>query len=340
MKLVEQKILKDSEIEKYLTNGAYSSAIEFLFKSQLKNWELMKKNYESLKSVQTKSYWFSGFKINVQFNPGRIKSTSADVDESSIKNRKCFLCLENLPGEQKGILLPGNFILLCNPYPIFNRHFTISSLNHHPQRISENFESFLEISRFLSTNYTLIYNGPECGASAPDHLHFQAGTKSAMPVEDDIQQMKNDFGKIIKEDEAVSVSLIDDRLRKIIFIESIDKIKLIETFDSFYKTYRELLSAKLEPMLNILCSYDEDYGWKLIIFLRSKHRPEIYYKEDPERLIVSPAAVDLGGLLITPRKEDYERIDEDIVRKIFKEVTLSNQQFSELKEGLTNWVNG
>ena len=336
MNLLEQRILKESDVEKFFKHGDYSSAAEFLFNSQMNNWEMMKKNYEVLKSVQTKSYLFDGFKIKVQFNQGRIKSTTAEVDEFAIKNRKCFLCLENLPEEQKGILLPGNFILLCNPFPIFDQHFTISSLNHQSQKISENFEDFLAISKLLSSKYTLIYNGPECGASAPDHLHFQAGTKLAMPIENDIQQIKNDFEKILKEDEIISVSFIDDGLRKIIFIESKDEIVIAKTFEKIYRSYNSLANSKSEPMMNILSSFEEELGWSVIIFLRSKHRPELFYKEDPNRLVVSPAAVDLGGLLITPRENDFEKIDQEIVRNIFKEVSLNDTIFSELKERLVD----
>ena len=334
MNLVEQKIFKDGFVEDYLTKGNYLSTVENLFYYQMKNWEMMKNNYESLKSVQTKSYLFDGFKIKVQFNPGRIKSTSAELNETAIKNRKCFLCLENLPEEQKGILLPGNFILLCNPFPIFDQHFTISSLTHQLQTIFENFENFIEISKLLSSKYTLIYNGPQCGASAPDHLHFQAGTKLEMPIEDDIQQLKNDFGKIIKEDETISVSFIDDRLRKIIFIESKDEAEIVKAFVKIYDSYNGLVNSKSEPMMNILCNYDETSGWSIIIFLRSKHRPKIFYMEDPDKLLVSPAAVDLGGLLIIPREEDFERLNKELIQNIFNEVSLNDRIFSELKERL------
>lgn len=339
MSLVEKRVLKDGELERYLTQADYISASEFLFKSQLKSWKLMKNNYESLKSVQTKSFWFEGFKIEAQFNSGRIKSTSANVDEASVKSRKCFLCPENLPEEQKGILLPNDFILLCNPFPIFDQHFTISSLNHQPQTILKNFESFLEISKILSPEYILIYNGPECGASAPDHLHFQAGTKLSVPVENDIQQMKNDFGKVIKEDDTFSFSLIDDGLRKIIFIETNDKLKLTEAFNSLFRIYKEFSGSGSEPMMNLMSNYNTEFGWSVIVFLRNKHRPEIFYMDEPGKMLISPAAVDLGGLLITPRKIDFDKLDKQLVQNILKEVSLSDQLFSELKERLTEWLN-
>ena len=330
MKLPKQKILKDVQIESLIKNSSYVSAADYLFTSQLNSWGLLRKNYDALKHVQTKSFWFDGFKLKVQFNPDRIKSTSAVVDGKSIANRKCFLCTENLPEEQKGILLRDNFILLCNPYPIFPQHFTICSLNHKPQIISESFGELIEIARLLSPDYAVAYNGPSCGASAPDHLHFQAGTKNFMPIESDIQQMKNDFGKIIQEDESFAVSFINDGLRRLIFIESMDQSLIENSFNKIFKAYKKLSNITPEPMMNILCGYDEEFGWSVIIILRSRHRPECFYKNDPERILISPAAIDFGGVVVTPREEDYIKVDEKLLQQIINEVSLDQKIFSSL----------
>jgi len=332
LRLPEQIILDDVLVKNLIGNADFASAADYLFNSQLNSWELQKKNYNALQKVQAKSFWFEGFKLKVQFNPERIKSTSAEVDENSIKNRKCFLCIENLPEEQKGIFITDNFILLCNPYPIFPQHFTICSLKHQPQQISNAFGEFLHITKLLSPKYCLVYNGPACGASVPDHLHFQAGTKNFLPVEDDIQQLKNDFGKIIQEDELITTSFIDDGLRRIILIESIDKRKVEEIFNVFFNLFDTLSGVKPEPLMNLICNYDLEFGWSVILFLRSKHRPEVFFKEDPEKLIVSPAAIDLGGVIVTPREVDYLRVDKAILHKIFNEVSLDKKTFSLLAE--------
>lgn len=339
MKLLEEKIFKNSEIEFFIDNNDYSSATDYLFNSQLSGWSLLKNNYEALVNVQTKSFWFDGFKLKIQFNPERIKSTSAKVDEDSIKNRKCFLCMENLPAEQKGILLPDDFILLCNPYPILPQHFTLSTIEHKPQQISKSFEELLELTKLLSPKYSLVYNGPSCGASAPDHLHFQAGTKNFIPIENDIQQMKNDFGRIIQEKESITTSFIDDGLRKIIFIESTDQKEIEKTFHSIYNIYEKQSMIQPEPMMNIVCSFDLEFGWSVIIFLRKKHRPEVFYKDEPEKLLISPAAIDLGGIVVTPREEDYQKIDKDILDQIFNEVSLDEKKFSQLEKDLKRELN-
>ncbi|MBK9097056.1 MAG: DUF4922 domain-containing protein [bacterium] len=339
MKLLDEKILNDSQIEFFIDNNDYSSAAEYLFNSQLKSWTLLKNNYEALKNVHLKSFWYEGFKIKVQFNLERIKSTSAKVDEDSIKNRKCFLCVENLPDEQKGLLLPDDFMLLCNPYPIFPQHFTICSVEHKPQRISKAFGELLEMTKLLSPKYSLIYNGPSCGASAPDHFHFQAGSKNFIPIENDIQQMKNDCGSIVQEEELITTSFINDGLRKIIFIESTDKSEIEKTFRVIYKVYEKLSSNTQEPMLNIVSAYDLAFGWSVIIFLRSKHRPEVFYKNEPDKLLISPAAIDLGGVVVTPREEDFHKIDKEILGQIFNEVSLDKTTFSRIEEKLKQKLN-
>ena len=336
MKLLEQKILKDSQIDFFIDNNDYSSAADCLFNSQLTSWQLLKKNCDALEKVQTKSFWFEGFKLKVQFNPERMKSTSAKVDEDSVKNRKCFLCIENLPDEQKGILLLNDFILLCNPYPILPQHFTISSVKHNKQQVSDSFCDLLELTKLLSPNYSLVYNGPACGASVPDHLHFQAGTKNFIPVENDIQQLKNDFGRIIQDDESITTSFIDDGLRKIIFIESANKENIDETFRVIYTAYEKQSLLKPEPMMNIISTYEAEFGWNIIFFLRSKHRPECFFKEDPEKILISPAAIDLGGVIVTPREVDFLKADRDILQKIFNEVSLDKKTFRLLEEKVKN----
>jgi hypothetical protein len=332
VKLLEEKIFIDPVIQDLIDQNDYASAVDHLFESQLRSWLLMKTNYDALKNIQTKSFWFDGFKFKVQFNPGRIISTSAIVDNNTISNRPCFLCVKNLPEEQKGIILRENFILLCNPFPIFKKHFTIASLSHESQRIAEYFGEFLELSKLLSPRYTLIYNGPNCGASAPDHLHFQAGTKQFIPIENDIQQIKNDFGKIVQKNECITTSFINDGLRKIIFIESGDKSLIEKSFRKIFRIYEEVSSTEPEPMMNLLCNYDKEFGWSLIIFLRSKHRPDCFFKNDPDKILISPAAIDLGGLVISPRKEDFVRLDKDLLQQIINEVSIDQKAFSLIEE--------
>jgi ATP adenylyltransferase/5',5'''-P-1,P-4-tetraphosphate phosphorylase II len=197
-----------------------SSQIKSLLDSQIVDWELAKNNYKGLESVKVKEFSFDGFSIKVQFNPSRIISTSAKVDAKSIQERKCFLCKENLPKDQRGIEYKNEYIILVNPFPIFPEHFTIPKVDHKPQRIKENFEDILDLSKDLQDRYAVFYNGPKCGASAPDHMHFQAGIKNFMPVDYEFESIQkinlSNYGK-------VKISYTESYLRNFISLESSDK---------------------------------------------------------------------------------------------------------------------
>lgn len=339
MKFLDEKILNDFQVNDLIYQNDFALAADYLFRSQMKSWQLMKNNYDAQQNIKTKSFWFESFKFNVQYNPERIKSTSASVDEKSISHRACFLCTNNLPDDQQGILIGDNFILLCNPYPIFPQHFTITALEHKPQMILDHFREFLVLSKILFPRYTMIYNGPACGASAPDHLHFQAGTKNFMPIENDIQQMKNDFGKLIQEKEDISTTFINDGLRRIVLIESADQSQIEKVFNAIFNTYKKISPAESEPMMNLLCSYDKEFGWSLIIFLRSKHRPDYFFKDDSEKMLISPAAVDLGGFVITPREEDFLMADKALLLQIINEVSLDQDIFSLIEKKVQTELN-
>jgi hypothetical protein len=254
------------------------------------------------------------------------------VDEGSIKKRQCFLCLENLPAEQKGILIK-DYILLANPFPIFQEHFTISNIKHKDQLIKDSFGDLLLFSKILSKYYTVFYNGPQCGASAPDHLHFQAGSKYAMPLDREYNLLLKKYGEIISDKNYCKAYGIYDGLRKIIYIEGKNENKLINVFNLFYEEYASH-SNSVEPMMNILCLYEEKKGWRVHIMLREKHRPDDFYKKRDERILFSPAACDFGGLCITPMEKDFNRLDKGLLNNIFNEISLSKIKFHSLIKNL------
>jgi len=329
-------LTEDSLIKNYVGDNNFSDAAKRLFEIQKEQWQMLTAGYETLSTVKSKSFQFDGFKIKAQFNAGRMTSTSAKVDPKSISERKCFLCTENLPAEQKGILYNNKYIILCNPFPIFSEHFTLTYKEHKPQRIIDTFPDMLDLSKDISKYYSVIYNGPRCGASAPDHLHFQAGKKFFIPIDDEFHQIKNEYGTEIFEDDNLSVFAIDNGLRKFVTIESLDKELVVNTFNKFYKTYSEVMNEKLEPMINIVSFYEEEYGWRVIIFLRAKHRPTVFFAEGDEKMLVSPAAIDLGGVCIFPREEDFVRITKEKIIEIFKEVFVDEKVLEKLKSSLRN----
>ncbi len=325
------KILSEDQlIFNLVEENNYSDATARLFEIQKEHWPMLNAGFKSLDTVRSKSFQFDGYKIKAQFNSGRMTSTSAKVDPKSISERKCFLCQENLPAEQKGILYNDKYIILCNPFPIFHEHFTLTYKEHTPQRITDTFSDMLDLSKDLSKHYSVIYNGPRCGASAPDHLHFQAGNKFFMPIDDEFHQIKNEYGKVIYENDDLSFYAIDDGMRKFVSIESLDIELVVNTFNKFYKTYSELMNEEQEPMINLVSFYEEEYGWRIIIFLRAKHRPAVFFAEDESKMLVSPAAIDLGGVCVFPREEDFNRITKEMIANIFQEVFVDEKKFIEI----------
>jgi len=327
-------LTQDQQIKDLVNQNNFSDSAKRLFEIQSQEWPMLATGFQSLDLVKIKSFQFNGFKLKAQFNAGRITSTSAKVDPKSISERKCFLCTKNLPDEQKGILYNDRYIILCNPFPIFPTHFTLAHKEHTPQRIIDTFPDLLDLSRDLSKHYSVIYNGPRCGASAPDHLHFQAGNKYFMPIDDEFQLVKNEYGSEIIDNDNLSVFAIDDGLRKFISIEGLDKNLVIQRFDTFYNAYSALMNEKQEPMINLISFYEEGFGWRVIIFLRAKHRPDIYFAKESEKMLVSPAAIDLGGVCIFPREEDFNRITKELIGDIFKEVFITKNSLNKLAVGL------
>ncbi len=318
-----------SELERYGATTPLSSLAFALLNQQKQNWQLCGNNYNALSDILIKKFYIGNNEIKVQYNPGRIKSTAAKVDKVSVKERKCFLCLENLPPEQRGIPFGSDFLILCNPFPIFKEHFTIIKKTHVPQTISGNFRTFLELLKSLGDKLTVFYNGPECGASAPDHMHFQAGTRNAMPLENEYELLSEKYGKPLIQTGKNKLTAVDDNLRKMFFIESDDSKVAEELFDILFLAMQKIQGTDEEPMMNIIGNF-ENNKWKLVVFPRAKHRPAYFFLDEPERIMVSPAAVDMSGLIIVPREQDFEKLDEEKIHKIYSEVCLNKNEFEKL----------
>lgn len=327
-------ITTDSDVRELISKNNFADAAKVLLKNQKENWKQLFEGYQSLRNVKIKNFSFDGFEIRVQHNSKRIVSSSAKVDNESIKKRECFLCNENLPKEQKGIIYNKKYIILGNPFPIFPEHFTLSYSKHSPQRIENSFGDLLLLARDLSEYYTVFYNGPECGASAPDHLHFQAGTKNFMPVEEEFNQLKLKYGKLLYESNNLSFNVFDDGLRRFLSLESNDLELLKNSFKVFYNTYSEFSDSKVEPMMNILAVYEKNMLWRVLIFLREKHRPSFFYDKGESNFLWSPAAVDLGGVCIIPKQENFNDISRNILITGFNQITISGDKFLLINEKL------
>lgn len=303
-----------------------NQTINNLFTAQLASWETARNNYAALSGVQVKELNVHGIPYKVQFNPARIVSSGAKVDAKSIRERKCFLCPAHLPAEQEGIPFEGHYNILVNPFPIFPRHLTIPERYHDPQRIASRFGDMLELARQL-TEYTIFYNGPRCGASAPDHAHFQAGNKGFMPIETDWRSQV--AGKVADYGQA-TLWYLNDAPRATLVIESAGKDDAMVLFGIIYRIL-DVQSGESEPMMNILALYEDD-RWIVFIFPRAKHRPACYTAEGDANLLSSPASVDLGGVFIIPVEKDFLKITAEDVAQILSEVCLSPDDFYRLRQ--------
>ena len=324
--MIEKVLLAEEELKNSSSNS-YLEKTKILFNHQLKNWELANQGYESLKSVRVREFQFDDFVIKVQFNPGRIISSAAKVDEKSISERKCFLCYNHLPSDQRAIPFENNFLILVNPYPIFPEHFTIPMLDHLPQLIADNFSSMLNLTKALGELYTVFYNGPKCGASAPDHMHFQAGLKNFMPLDYEFEKITDEKCRIIKASDKITIYACTDYLRKFFAFRSSSKTEIVSSFQMLYSAMQKTMKAgETEPMMNIISRFDgEEYF--VFVFPRSKHRPDYYFAEGERKIILSPASVDLGGVCITPREEDFEKITSEILMDIFAQISIGEEEF-------------
>jgi len=330
--LPDQIAISDAELAPFLSGSDPASKAHGLLLHQKQHWDLLRTGYNSLAQVRTRSFEFDGFQIKVQFNPGRLTSTAAKVDPASIRERKCFLCLESLPPAQRGFACDSAYLLLCNPFPIFPEHFTISHFRHIPQLIRGSFATFLNFTRELGSRYTVFYNGPKCGASAPDHLHLQAGLRSFVPIDTEYHALTRHPATRLFESGSLRVLCVDKYLRHFISFESSDAGVLLSALTALHEALRDGVSEG-EPMLNILGFYS-DRAWRILVFPRARHRPSFYFNEGPDKLLISPAAVELGGVCTTPREEDFEKVTREHLVQMFNEVSVSREAFNAIKARL------
>lgn len=300
--------------------------VDKLLTNQLDAWETAHNNYAALSGVQVKEVEVCGIPYKVQFNPARIVSSGAKVDAKTIKERKCFLCPANLPAVQEGIPFKSHYNILVNPFPIFPRHLTIPEMEHVDQRIRGRIGDMLDLAKSL-TAFTIFYNGPKCGASAPDHAHFQAGNKGFMPIEEIWR--KRIAGEVGKYGQAI-LYYLNDAPRATLVIESASKEDAETLFDTIYRCL-PIKEGEEEPMMNVLAMYEAE-KWVVFVFPREKHRPSCYTAEGESNLLSSPASVDLGGVFITPVEKDFRKINGEIIAEILSEVCISAEEFAALRE--------
>jgi len=326
------EILARQQLAEGKLDTTADSCLGRFFLRQMDKWEDAARRFRDLQNVRTRVLGGDGF-WTLQFNPARIVSTGARIDRKAIAERPCFLCQDNRPQEQIVKKLAGGFELLVNPFPILPVHFTIPSAKHCPQRIIDNYG---EIHRLLSDypELTVFYNGPKCGASAPDHLHFQAGNGGLLPLRQAWQRLCRSLELVMAAGEDDGIFIIRDYPCAAFLIRSRSQSVDEELFDALYDAL-PMHADDTEPMMNIVAWRDGD-NFLSVVFPRRSHRPQCYYDDGDSQMLVSPGSLDMAGLVVMPRKEDFERATEAGVRAIFEEVSITNGQvnavISKIKE--------
>jgi len=290
-------------------------AIEELFKRQTRAWPQLAQGIEGLARAKTRPVRIDWFDVFIRHIPHRIASTTASVDSESVAKRPCFLCAGNLPSEEEGLPFDENFTIYCNPFPIVDRHLTIAHREHSLQRIANQFGNMLDLAAALA-GYFVVYNGPECGASAPDHMHFQAGSRRLFPIERDTAGL-------------TGVTVPNYR-RNVFLLRGRDRSALIHRIDRAIDLLAAATGQRVEPLVNIAVLYEKE-EWVTYLFPRGKHRPAVFHTGE---LTVSPASIDLCGIFVMPIAQHFERITGDAIAAIFREVTLPDAQFQEVARKL------
>ena len=302
------------------------NALSRFFNRQLETWPEARARYRDLQDVETKELNGDTITLIAQFNPARITSTGARIDKRSIDQRPCFLCADNRTAEQTRKPEGTHHELLVNPYPILPMHFTIPSLRHEPQRICGGSDNIAEMYRLLEAypQLTVFYNGPHCGASAPDHAHLQAGTSGLLPLQQHWQRLSRNLTEVVKCGDDEGIWSIDDYPCAALLIKSHKADAGTRLFSRLYNALPHPTDEP-EPMMNIV-AWRSGESYIAVVFPRRKHRPACYGAEGEDKLLVSPGALDMAGLVITPRKEDFERLTADRAVAILKEVSVTEEE--------------
>lgn len=300
------------------------SSISRFFNRQMEKWADARHRFRDLKHVETHQL---SEQLKVQWNPARIVSTGAKIDKKTLGDRPCFLCDKNRPKEQISKQIDERFLLLVNPFPILPIHFTIPARKHQPQSIYKNYG---EMHRFLSLHSELMvfYNGPKCGASAPDHLHFQAGTSGILPLQANWQRLSRNLTDIISLNDDEKIALIHDFVVPAFVIISKSEDSDEALFHRLYKSM-PVRGDETEPMMNIIAWRKGD-EYISVVIPREKHRPEAYFAEGDAQMMVSPGALDMSGLIITPREEDFRKLTEESATAILQECGVSTDKMNSI----------
>ncbi len=302
---------------------------------QLSRWPLACGNFRALKNVRQREMDAGGLTVRLQHNPARMISSAAKLTKEDIAKRRCFLCRENRPSEQIMMKFEGRkgkkYHILVNPYPIFPDHLVIAAANHTPQTIWKRYVDMLDLAAKYP-DFTIFYNGPKSGASAPDHHHFQAAPKGLIPLECDVDiqlEQRRDIEYVTSLQDAELYHY--KKFTKAVFILEGDTSKSMAKL--FYRLLdcAETPEGESEPMFDLF-TYCRGGKFRSIVVFRSRHRSHHYFSEGPDHLTMSPGCADMGGMFIVPVADEYEKMTPELLNEMIAEVSITDEE----ERGLIN----
>ena len=282
-------------------------------------------NYGALDQVEVKDMTIDGFPAKLFFNPARVRSVMADVSPEALQKRACFLCPDGLEPLQLTTVWDSptgqTYFIRVNPFPIFNHHFTISSSIHERQTFAPHMESMLHLAQAMP-EMSIFYNGPMCGASAPDHMHFQAVPRHSMPIED---HFSTNYANAVLVQEADLQSHLA-ALEKVLSMASIPE----NANQTGSLTAGASRTEEWEPRWNIISWHEPASSpnsliasspkFNTIVFFRRESRPQCFFAPENERILFSPGTVEMGGVGIVANRESFDRITPEVLRSMIQEV--------------------
>jgi len=308
---------KDALLQEHDSDAPLYEQLQHLFAEQRASWDLFRKGEAALLQVTTQRFTHNGYDVIVQANPGRTISTNAKVDAASIAKRPCFLCPKSLPAEERGIAF-GKYIILPNPFPILPFHVTIALREHVPQSLLPRLGDILNIAESFGPEMFVLYNGPKCGASAPDHMHFQACSSRDVPL---FAQWPESA-----EDSIIPLTMWNRHCLAGTFSRAVDATIALQTI---HGTMQRIVKSCEEPMLNLLVTHREG-RFLIAVFPRAKPRSSRYFASDDSHLSISHAAVEMGGIIVVADPAHFSIVDEAAILSMYREVTLDSVLFKQL----------
>lgn len=292
--------------------------IDELFAQQRQTWSTLRDGEAALAQLERKTLVDDGDSVVVQVNPARRRSTQANTDAKAIAARACFLCPENMPPEERGAAFQ-NLVLMPNPFPILPLHCTIADRIHQPQQLRGRVATFVQLAQEIGPELTALYNGPRCGASAPDHFHLQAARAADIPI----------LGQLTKLTASDSIAPHSSFGRNLLVIRGMESGAVATSIERSIAALQKVQAATEEPMFNLAAQFDAGH-FTVLLFPRTAHRPACYFASGAGQLLVSPAVLEMCGVLVTTDPDDFARMDAGTARSIYEEVTISPTRFADL----------